>query len=161
VLVPAPFKFNTPPLNVPTLATPPTVIVPALINPSVPAPPNTVTPPLTKFTLPFVVTFVVPPLTVPALNAPAFTDPPVIFDVNNPATFTIPSLIPPPLIVALLPNRVLPTPLNPLNVIVPLAAVKYTLSATTFALLTLLKLNPVPLTIAVPLPSTLNPAALL
>jgi hypothetical protein len=67
----------------------------------------------------------------------------------------------PEVIVALLPKRVLPAPLNPASVIVALVAVKYTAFADVFALPTLPRLNPLPLTVARPFASTVNVAALL
>jgi len=64
----------------------------------------------------------------------------------------------PPLIVALLPKRVFPAPLNPANVIVPLVALKFTALSVVFALLTVASDNPLPLIVAKPLALTLNAA---
>jgi len=140
----APFKFNTPPLTVPSVATPPTVVAP----------------PLTVVTDAAFVTPVMPPLTLVLESVPAFTMPPLISLVSRPATFTIPRLIP-PVIVAFDANRVFPAPDSDASVVVPLAPVKYTLFAVVFKLLTALRLKPVPLIVANPLASTLNAAALL
>jgi hypothetical protein len=156
-----PFRFKIPELKVVTLATPPTVVFPPLTLVSAAVVPIPVTPPLTvPIVAPAAIVFT-PPLTAPATNAFAPTTPPLISEVNNPATLTTPSVMPPEVIVALLPKRVLPTPLNPASVIVPPVAVKYTAFADVFALLTLPRLNPLPLTVARPVASTLNVAALL
>jgi hypothetical protein len=64
----------------------------------------------------------------------------------------------PPLIVALLPKRVLPAPLNPANVIVPLVALKFTALAVVFALATVASDNPLPLIVAKPLALTVSAA---
>jgi hypothetical protein len=82
-------------------------------------------------------------------------------DVNNRATSTTPSEIPPLLIVALPANLVLPTPVNPASVIVPVVLPKSTLSAVVFALLTAPRLNPLPLILANPLLFTARAATLL
>ena len=139
-----PFKFNTPPLTVPSVAAPVTVNEP----------------PLTVVTPAVVVTPTKPPLTVVLASAFAFTTPPLMSDVSRPATFTVPRLSP-PVIVAFDANRVFPAPDSDASVIVPLAAVKDTLSAVAFRLLTAPRLNPIPLIVANPLASTLRVAALL
>jgi hypothetical protein len=87
--------------------------------------------------------------------------PPLMSLVSRPATFTVPRLIPPLVIVAFEANRVFPAPLNTANVVVPLTPVKYKLFAVVFRLLTALRLKPVPLIVANPLVSTLRVAALL
>jgi hypothetical protein len=92
-------------------------------------------------------------------SVPAFTTPPLMSLVSRPATFTVPRLIPPLVIVAFDANRVFPAPLNPANVVVPLTPVKYTLFAVVFRLLTAPKLRPVPLIVAKPLAFTLRVAA--
>jgi hypothetical protein len=104
----APFRLNTPALTVPSVAMPPTVVVP----------------PLTVVTLAPFETPITPPLTLTLESVPAFTTPPLISLVSRPATFTVPRLIPPLVIVAFDPNRVFPPPLNDANVVVPLTPVK-------------------------------------
>jgi hypothetical protein len=101
-----------------------------------------------------------PPLTFVLISEFAFTTPPLISDVNNPATFTVPRLNP-PVIVAFEANRVLPAPVRDTSVVVPVTPVKFTLLAVVFRLLTAPRLNPVPLIVAKPLASTLNAARLL
>jgi len=140
-----PFRFNTPPLTVPSVAAPVTVNEPPL---TVVAPAVVVTP--TK-----------PPLTLVLESAFAFTMPPLILLVSRPATFTVPRLIPPLVIVAFDANRVFPAPDSDASVVVPLTPVKYTLLAVVFRLLTAPKLRPVPLIVAKPLAFTLRVAALL
>jgi hypothetical protein len=140
----APFRFSTPPLTVFNVATPPTVV----------------TPPLTVVMLAAPVTPTTPPLTLVLESVFAFATPPLMADVSSPATFTVPRLIPPLVIVAFDPNRVFPAPLNEASVIVPVAPVKYTLLLAVFRLLTAPRLNPVPLIVANPLAFTLSAAAL-
>jgi hypothetical protein len=79
--------------------------------------------------------------------------------VSNPTTFTVPALTPPLVIVASDPKRVLPNPLRLATVNVPVLALKFTLFNPRFALLTAPTLNPAPLTLANPLPSTVSVAA--
>jgi hypothetical protein len=146
---------------VPRVAKPDTRRLPPLIVPSASVVPTVVEPPLNVVTVALVEITFVPPLTVPAFTEPACTNPPPKFEVNNPATVSEPSNIPIPLIRACDPNRVLPKPLSPASVIVPLFAVKYTLSAATFALLTAPNDNPLPLTVAVAAEPTVNVAKLL
>jgi hypothetical protein len=158
VIVLLAFKFKVPLLNVVTLAAPPTVVFPPLTLVSTAVVPIPVTPPLTvPIVAPAAIVFA-PPLTAPATKAFAPTTPPLMSELSRLATFTTPSVIPPALIVAFDANRVLPTPLNPLSVIVPLVAVKYTLLAALFPLLTLPRLKPTPLTVARPFASTLKVA---
>jgi len=141
----APFKFSTPPLTVPSVATPPTVVAP----------------PLTVVTVAAFVTPVTPPLTLVLESAFVFTTPPLMSLVSRPATFTVPRLIPPLVIVALDANRVFPAPDSEAKVVVPLTPVKYTLLEVVFRLLTAPRLKPVPLIVAKPLAFTLRVAALL
>ncbi|NCU80012.1 MAG: hypothetical protein EBV55_05815 [Burkholderiaceae bacterium] len=65
-------------------------------------------------------------------------------EVSNPTTLTFPEEIP-PVIVASLPKRVLPTPFNTLRVIVPVAPLKFTALTVVFALLTVPRFRPTPL----------------
>jgi hypothetical protein len=116
------------------------------------------TPPLTLVTDAAFVTPVTPPLTLVLESVPAFTTPPLMSLVKRPATFTVPRLSP-PVIVAFDANRVFPAPLNPANVVVPVAPVKYTLFDAVFRLLTAPRLKPVPLIVANPLAFTLSVAA--
>jgi hypothetical protein len=139
----APFKFSTPPLTVPSVAMPPTVVAP----------------PLTLVTDAALVIPVTPPLTLVLENVPAFTTPPLMSLVKRPATFTVPTLIPPLVIVALDANRVFPAPVKDANVVVPLTPVKYTLFDAVFRLLTAPRFRPAPLIVAKPLASTLRVAA--
>jgi hypothetical protein len=114
-------------------------------------------PPFSAFTLEVVpLKFKTPPLTVPALNVAEDTTPPLMSLVKRPATFTVPKLIPPFVIVALEANRVFPAPDSEANVVVPEALVKETLFAAAFPLLTAPRLRFVPLIVAAPLASTFN-----
>jgi hypothetical protein len=140
-----PFRFNTPPLTVSSVATPPTVVAP----------------PLTVVILAVSATPTTPPLTLVLESVFAFATPPLMADVSRPATFTVPRLIPPLVIVAFDPNLVFPAPLNEASVIVPVDPVKNTLLLAVFRLLTAPRLKPVPLTVAKPLAFTLRAAALL
>jgi hypothetical protein len=135
--------FSEPSFNVAMLA-----VVPFKFN----------VPPLTVVRVATPPTVVTPPLTAPEFNVPAFTTPPLISDVSRFATFTTPSPIPPALMIALLPKRVFPTPLNPARVIVPLVALKFIALAVVFVLPTVDSDSPLPLIVAKPLALTMSAA---
>jgi hypothetical protein len=80
-----------------------------------------------------------------------------IFAVNKPATLNVPWSTQ-PVTVALLPNAVTPIPVNDPSAIVPLPAVNDKPTLAVDALLISPKLNPLPLTAAIPPASILSPA---
>jgi hypothetical protein len=79
-----------------------------------------------------------------------------MFAVSNPVTFNVPCST--QVMVALLPNAVTPVPVNEPSVIVPLAELNNKPTLAVDALLISPKLNPLPLTTAIPPASILSPA---
>ena len=154
------FRFNVPLVNVATVAAPPTVVTPPFTVVSPAVVPMPVTPPVIEPIVAAAAIVFNPPLTLVAFNAFAPTTPPLMSLVSSPITSTVPFAIP-PVIVALLPKRVLPNPLRLASVIVELAPLKFTALVLVFALLTAPRLRPVPLIVANPLAFTLSAAVLL
>ena len=114
-------RVTVPPLSVVMLAVAPLRLrVPVVRVPMVASPPMVVDPPLLLRVVidasPVMV--FVPPVTEVELSEPALTEPPVMVAVSRPTTVTVPPLTP-PVMVALLPNRLEPVPLREVRVIVP------------------------------------------
>ena len=98
-------------------------------------PAETVPPETSPVRSPVSVTEVEAPETLPVREA-AVTVPPVMAEERAPATLTVPSEMPPEVMVAAAAKRVLPAPESEARVMVPELPVKYSASVAGFALVT-------------------------